>query len=196
MELLTGIDVIVSSENTYFEMSQSFKASTSARLRRAAAERSPSGVIHWDLATDGLQAWMRENQLLGIRMNPGTIAPTDPGALRHRGIARIYHAAVVEPRLGTQEYYVNPETVGQVVHTVFRTAREERSGLGLKLTSICFPLLGCGRGGLNPMVSFKHTWDAIEEELREDPSWEIHFVSWKPEDINLIRAALINISAD
>ena len=194
VEQLTDVDIIVSSENTYFEMSQSFKASTSARLRRAAAERSPSGVIHWDLATDGLQAWMKRNHILGIRMNPGTIAPTDPGALRYRGITRIYHAAVVEPRLDTQEYYVNPNTIGEVVHNVFKTARAERDGPGLNLASICFPLLGAGRGGLSPMISFEHTWSAIEEELRDDAAWDIHFVSWKPEEFNLIRTALIQMS--
>jgi pimeloyl-ACP methyl ester carboxylesterase len=196
VELLRNVDIIVSSENTYFEMSQSFKASTSARLRRAAAETSSGGVVLWDLATDGLQAWMKNNQVLGLRMNPGTVAPTSPGALRHRGVTRIYHAAVVEPRPGTQEYDVNADTIGKAVHNVFAAARAERADPGRKLTSICFPLLGSGRGILGPMVSFKNIWSAIEEELCEDSTWEIHFVSWKPEEVNLIKTALIQMSEE
>lgn len=196
VELLRNVDIIVSSENTYFEMSQSFKASTSARLRRAAAERSSSGAILWDLATDGLQAWMKKNQVLGLRMNPGTIAPTSPGALRYRGITRIYHAAVVEPRPGTQEYDVHPDTIGKAIHNVFMTARAERAEPGCKLASICFPLLGAGRGHVSPMVSFRNIWGAIEEELREDPTWEIHFVSWKPDEVNLMKTALIQMSEE
>ena len=44
------------------------------------------------------------------------------------------------------------------------------------------------------MISFEHTWSAIEEELRDDASWDIHFVSWKPEEFNLIRTAMIQMS--
>src|SRR5580658_6928870 len=181
IEQVTDVDILVSSENTYFEMSQSFKASTSARLRRTAAIRSTSGAILWDLEADGLHAWLRQNQCAGLRVNPGTIATTDPGALSQHGIKRLYHAAITEPVPGTTDYYVNPETITEAVRNAFATARSERAepGLSLTLTSICFPLLGSGRGGLDPQTSLRKIWHAITEEARHDPTWTIHFASWK-----------------
>lgn len=190
IERVSGVDIIVSSENTYFEMSQSFKASTSARLRRAAAERSASGVVVWDLASDGLVAWMRENNCFGLRMNPGTVAPTEPGALRDRGIKRIYHAAVVDPRPGTQDYYVDPSAIAHAVHNVFTVARAERDRFASEPTSICFPLFGAGKGGLKPELSFECIWKTIEEEIHDDPTWTLHFATWNPEEVSLIHALL------
>jgi pimeloyl-ACP methyl ester carboxylesterase len=190
IERVSGVDIIVSSENTYFEMSQSFKASTSARLRRAAAERSPSGVILWDLASDGLVAWMRENNCFGLRMNPGTVAPTEPGALRDRGIKRIYHAAVVDPRSGTPDYYVDPSAIAHAVHNVFTVARAERNRFASEPISICFPLFGAGKGGLDPELSFECIWKSIEEEIQDDPAWIVHFATWNPEEVSLIHTLL------
>lgn len=45
VELLTGIDVIVSSENTYLQMSKTFRDTVSGSLRRGAAIRGPAGEI-------------------------------------------------------------------------------------------------------------------------------------------------------
>jgi O-acetyl-ADP-ribose deacetylase (regulator of RNase III) len=193
IEQVTDVDILVSSENTYFEMSQSFKASTSARLRRTAAIRSTSGAILWDLEADGLHAWLRQNQCAGLRVNPGTIATTDPGALSQHGIKRLYHAAITEPVPGTTDYYVNPETITEAVRNAFATARSERAepGLSLTLTSICFPLLGSGRGGLDPQTSLRKIWHAITEEARHDPTWTIHFASWKHSEAEMIYQTLI-----
>ena len=190
IERVSGVDIIVSSENTFFEMSQSFKASTSARLRRAAAERSASGVILWDLASDGLVGWMRENNCLGLRMNPGTVAPTEPGALRDREIKRIYHSAVVDPRPGTQDYYVDPSAIAHAVHNVFTVARTERGRFVPEPTSICFPLFGAGKGGLDPELSFECIWKSIEEEIQNDPTWTLHFATWNPEEVRIIHTLL------
>lgn len=194
VEQISGVDILVSSENTYFEMSQSFKASTSARLRRHAAIRSPSGAILWDLEADGLHAWLTQNKIAGLRVNPGTIAPTDSGALRQHGIKRIYHAAIAEPRLGTQDYDVNPDAVSQAVRRAFATARTERDNPEIQLTSICFPLLGSGRGGLNPQDSLHCIWQAITEETRHDPTWTVHLASWKPTEAEMIYNTLRNMA--
>lgn len=186
VEQISGVDVLVSSENTYFEMSQSFKASTSARLRRHAAIRSPSGAILWDLDADGLHAWLTRNHAAGLRLHPGTIAPTDSGALRQHGIKRIYHAAIAEPRPGTQDYDISPEAISHAVRNAFATARTERANPEVPLNSICFPLLGAGRGGLNPQDSLRSIWQAIKEETRNDPAWTIHLASWKPGEAEMI----------
>jgi pimeloyl-ACP methyl ester carboxylesterase/O-acetyl-ADP-ribose deacetylase (regulator of RNase III) len=192
IEQITDVDILVSSENTYFEMSQSFKASTSSRLRRTAAIRSPSGAILWDLEADGLHAWLRSNQCAGLRLNPGTIAATDAGALHQHGVKRIYHAAITEPRPGTNDYYVNPDTITEAVHNAFATARSERRDpeLTSTLTSICFPLLGSGRGGLDSQTSLRRIWQAVTEELRNDPSWTVHFASWKQTEAEMIYQTL------
>jgi hypothetical protein len=190
IEQLSEIDIVATSENVYFQMSQFFKPSTSGRLRRAIATKTTSGEILDDVASDELISWMRKYARYGLPVEPGTVAPTSSGALEERGILRVYHAAIVTPRIGTNDYDVNPHSIPRAVHNIFSLARRERGELGVPLTSICFPLFGAGRGGLSCLVSFERIWEALYQELRKDPTWTIHFVSWKHDEVDLIRSQL------
>lgn len=49
------------------------------------------------------------------------------------------------------------------------------------LRSVCFPLLGSGRGGLPYQVSLAAVWAAVEAELARGARWDIHFVVRTPE---------------
>lgn len=193
IELISDVDIIATSENTYFEMSQSFKSSTSARLRRAAAQRSFTDGVLWDLASDGLISAMKKAGKFGLRWTPGDVISTASGALAAHGVVRIYHAAIVDPRPGTSEYQVDPEGITLAVRHIFERARRERAESHYDLTSVCFPLFGAGRGELDERASFFRIWNAIVQEHRRDPSWKIHFVSWKPSEADLIRSLLSEI---
>ncbi|MFE1412958.1 alpha/beta fold hydrolase [Streptomyces sp. NPDC058746] len=177
VEQLRDIDIIVSSENTYLQLSQFFKPSTSGSLRWAAAEKSRGGQVLEDVAGDHLATWLRDHGLYGLPVRQGTVAPTPSGALAQRNIRRIYHAAIADPVSGTNSYRVDPLAVTRAVHNVFDLARTERRELGLPLSSICFPLFGAGRGRMSVSRSFDLIWEALMSELANDPTWTIHFTT-------------------
>jgi O-acetyl-ADP-ribose deacetylase (regulator of RNase III) len=186
VELVRDIDVIVAPANVYLELPQPYKASVSAALRRAAAYRRADGAIESDPVAAELQAWMAANGRRGLPVSAGTVAPTSAGELARQGIRRIYHAAVASPRPGTNEYDVEPTSISQAVHAAFAAARAERDQFRPRLTSLGFPLLGAGRGGLAPAVSFTWIWAAVEREMRADSSWRIHFITHQRAAANAI----------
>ena len=194
VELVRDIDVIVAPTNVYLELPQPYKASVSAALRRAAAHRGADGTIVDDPIAAELQEWMTSNGRRGLPVSAGTVAATSAGALAGQGIRRIYHAAVASPRPGTNEYDVEPTSISQAVHATFAAARAERDRFRPRLTSLGFPLLGAGRGGLPAAVSFTWIWAAAERELRADDSWHIHFITHQRAAANAIVAGLSGVA--
>jgi O-acetyl-ADP-ribose deacetylase (regulator of RNase III) len=180
VELLTDIDVLVSPTNTYFEVASIFKSSVSASLRRAAAVKNETGEIIDDVVARGLNSWIVKHARPGLPVAAGTVVPTEAGELSSRGIRRIYHAAVVSPKHGTNEYSTSPDVIARATVNILRLARQESAGSASPLRSVCFPLLGAGRGGMDPSVSLAWIWDALSQDLARDMSWEIHFVTRQP----------------
>ncbi|MGW6456738.1 macro domain-containing protein [Streptomyces sp. NPDC055078] len=174
IELLRDIDVLVSSENIYLEMSKTFRPTVSGALRLAAAVRDASGEIVDDVLARELGAWLRAHGRPGLPVLPGTVVPTSSGALLARGVRRIYHAAVATPHEDT--YRVRPESIARAVAACFALARAEDERATPALSSICFPLLGAGRGGLSPAVSATWLRWAIRDELARDPHRRVHLV--------------------
>ncbi|MEU8874000.1 Appr-1-p processing protein [Streptomyces javensis] len=174
IELLRDIEVLVSSENVYLEMSKTFRPTVSGALRLAAAVRDPAGEIVDDVLARELAAWLRAHGRPGLPVRPGTVVPTSPGSLATRGVRRIYHAAVATPLDDT--YEVRPESIARAVSACFTLARAERDRYEPALSSICFPLLGAGRGGLAPAVSATWLRWAIRDELVRDARWRVHLV--------------------
>ncbi|WP_240529315.1 Appr-1-p processing protein [Streptomyces antioxidans] len=174
IELLRDVEVLVSSENVYLEMSKTFRPTVSGALRLAAAVRDPAGEIVDDVLARELAAWLRAHGRPGLPIRPGTVVPTSPGALAARGVRRIYHAAVATPLDDT--YEVRPESIARAVGACFALARAERDRYEPALSSICFPLLGAGRGGLAPGVSATWLRWAIRDELARDGRWRVHLV--------------------
>jgi pimeloyl-ACP methyl ester carboxylesterase/O-acetyl-ADP-ribose deacetylase (regulator of RNase III) len=186
VEQLGDVDVIVSSENVYLQMSQFFKPSTSGSLRWAAADKSEGGQIIEDVAGDHLTAWLRSHAAYGLQVPEGTVAPTPSGGLAQRNVKRIYHAAIATPVSGTNGYHVSPQAISKAVHNVFALARRERQELGLPLRSICLPLFGAGRGRMSAARSFELVWDALTGELADDPTWTVHFTARRRSVVDLI----------
>lgn len=184
IDQLCAVDVVVSSENIYFEMAKPFKASTSGRLHRASAKKNAAGEIIEDTTFNELNSWMRKNGKHGLSVAAGTVAATSSGELAKRGIKRIYHAAVVIPRIGTNDYLVDPGSLSLAVHNAFVLARSEREEF--ELSSICFPLFGAGRGMMPPEDSIAMMWPALKSELSEDTDWDIHFCTWRRDETDML----------
>jgi O-acetyl-ADP-ribose deacetylase (regulator of RNase III) len=190
VELLSDVDILVVSENVYLQLPQYFKSSVSAAVRRAAAIKSADGEIVTDVIGDELTSWMRDHGRVGLPVAPGTVAAVAPGQLADQRIRRIYHAAITAPIPGTNYYDVEPAAIVGSVRNVFSLARAERDFFEPALSSLAFPLLGAGRGGLDPATSFTWLWMALEREVRDDRPWTIHFVTRRRSSAELIVAKL------
>ncbi|MFE7133754.1 hypothetical protein ACFVIM_23150 [Streptomyces sp. NPDC057638] len=188
VELLRDIDVIVSPSNTHLGLPEMYKASVAASLRRAAAGRDATGHAVDDPVYDALLGWRRENGALGRPVQPGTIAPTGSGALAARGVRRIYHAAVAVPRPGTSDYDVNPQDVVTAVGAALALMDRERGEFTPPLRSICFPLLGSGRGGLSTHASVSALWTALAAGAGAEPA--VHLVVRRARQADVVREAL------
>ena len=66
IELVTGVDVLVSSENIYFEMSKTFRRTVSGSLRRAGATTDSVGRITDDVIARQLASWVRTFGVPGL----------------------------------------------------------------------------------------------------------------------------------
>jgi hypothetical protein len=180
VDLLRDVDVVVSPTNTYFALPEPYKSSVSASLRRAGAVRGVTGDVLDDPVLDELRKWTSLHGTSGRPVLPGTVAATGSGALADQGIRRIYHAAVAVPRAGTNDYDVLPADVTRAASRALAILADERDHFAPPLRSVCFPLLGSGRGGLRYEVSLGAVWAAVEAELARGARWDLHFVVRAP----------------
>ncbi|MGW3101653.1 macro domain-containing protein [Streptomyces sp. NPDC001100] len=177
IELIEDVDVLVSSENIYFEMSKTFRRTVSGSLRRAGATKDAGGRIVDDVIARQLKSWSERSVPSGLPVAPGTVAVTPAGALAARGVRRIFHAAVTTPSATGNGYETAPEAVAQAVLRVFRLAGEERESGRLPLRAVALPLFGAGRGGLAARESAEAVLGALEIALATDPDWSVHLVT-------------------
>jgi O-acetyl-ADP-ribose deacetylase (regulator of RNase III) len=185
-DLLRDVDVVVSPVNTYLALPEAYKSSVPASLRRAGSLRDAAGGLVNDRVDEELRAWAARHGPPGRPVLPGTVAATGSGALGTQGIRRIYHAAIAVPRSGTNDYDVAPADVTRCASRAFTLLAQERDAFDPPLRSICFPLLGAGRGGLAPEQSIRALWTAVEAELARDTGCEVHFVMRRPERAGLL----------
>jgi O-acetyl-ADP-ribose deacetylase (regulator of RNase III) len=186
IELITGVDILVSSENVHMEMARTFGSSVSGAIRRTGSIRGAAGEVVSDVVNDELRAWMTANGRSGLPVAPGTVAATSPGALAHNGVRRVYHAAVVIPRAGSDDYDVHHATLVYAVRQVFRLAEQERGDFDPPLSALCFPLLGTGRGGLPLETGARWLWQGLRESLERHPHWSVHVAIPRPETAEMV----------
>ncbi|WP_406333530.1 macro domain-containing protein [Streptomyces sp. NBC_00203] len=186
VDLLRDVDVVVSPANVHLALPEQYKSSVAASLRRAAAVRGVTGDVLDDPVHDELRKWAARQGTAGRPVLPGTVAATSSGALAGQGVRRIYHAAVAVPRAGTNDYDVLPADVTRAVSRALALLAEECDRHAPPLRSVCFPLLGSGRGGLPYRVSLAAIWAAVEAELARGAQWDVHFVVRTPEAAALV----------
>ncbi|MFB6980121.1 macro domain-containing protein [Streptomyces scopuliridis] len=176
VDLLRDVDVVVSPVNTYLALPEAYKSSVAASLRRAGALRGLTGELLGDPIHEELRDWATARGTSGRPVLPGTVAVTGSGALAGQGVRRIYHAAVAVPRAGTNDYDVLPADVTRAVARALELLAEEHERFDPPLRSVCFPLLGSGRGGLPYEESVRAVWAAVDAELARGAPWDIHLV--------------------
>jgi O-acetyl-ADP-ribose deacetylase (regulator of RNase III) len=177
VELLSGVDVVLVPTNTYLELPQTYKSSVSAAVRRSAAIRKPDGQVVSDVVAAELGSWLSTHGRPGLPVAPGTVVATSSGELARRGVRRLDHVAVASPRPYSNDYDVEPAAIAAGVRQAFALARDEQEQFEPPLRSIGLPLLGAGRGGLDPATSLAWLWSAVDQEVREHGPWEIHLIT-------------------
>ncbi|MFE1880090.1 hypothetical protein [Streptomyces diastatochromogenes] len=180
VDLLRDVDVVVSPSNVHLALPERYKSSVAASLRRAASVRGVTGDVLDDPVHDELTKWASRHATSGRAVLPGTVAATGAGALAGQGVRRIYHAAVAVPRAGTNDYDVLPSDITRAASRALAVLAEEHDRFDPPLRSVCFPLLGSGRGGLPYDVSLAAVWAAVEAELARGAGWDVHFVVRTP----------------
>ncbi|MFD8012219.1 hypothetical protein [Streptomyces sp. NPDC058955] len=191
VELLRNVDVVVSPGNTHLGLPEMYKASAAASIRRAGAVRGVTGEVTADPVRDELAAWRARHGLLHRPVPAGTVAAGGSGALAERGVRRIYHAAIAVPRPGTNDYDVTPQDVATAARRVLALMAEENTtgtDAAPPLRSVCFPLLGAGRGGLPVETSVSALWTALAAHA--DPAHALHLVVRRPEAADLVADVL------
>lgn len=186
VDLLRDVDVVVSPINVHLAPPEPYKSSVAASLRRAASVYGVTGDVLDDPVPDELRAWAARHGTAGRAVLPGTVAATGSGALAGQGVRRIYHAAIAVPRAGTNDYDVLPADVTRAATRAFALLAEESDRHEPPLSSVCFPLLGSGRGGLPYHVSLAAIWAAAEAELARGARWDVHFVVRSPQPAELV----------
>ncbi|MCT2548132.1 hypothetical protein OHU11_02180 [Streptomyces sp. NBC_00257] len=186
VDLLRDVDVVVSPINVHLALPEAYKSSVAASLRRAATVWGVTGDVIDDPVHDGLREWAARHSTSGRAVLPGTVVATGSGALAAQGVRRIHHAAIAVPRAGTNDYDVLPAHVTTAVSRSFAVLAEESGQTAPPLRSVCFPLLGSGRGGLPYHVSLGAVWAAVEAELARGADWDVHFVVRTPRAAALV----------
>ncbi|WP_405392688.1 hypothetical protein OG596_35785 [Streptomyces sp. NBC_01102] len=186
VDMLRDVDVVVSPSNVHLALPEPYKASIAASLRRAASVRGVTGAVLEDPLPQELREWAVRHGTSGRAVLPGTVAATGSGALAGQGVRRIYHAAIAVPRAGTNDYNVLPADVTRSVSRALAVLAEESDRHTPPLRSVCFPLLGSGRGGLSYQVSLAAVWAAVEAELAGGARWDVHFVVRTAEAAELV----------
>jgi hypothetical protein len=190
LELLRGIDVIITSANVYLDPSRTHTATLARRIRSAATVRDAAGAMVRDEVAEDLAGWVCQHAMAGRSVPAETIVATSPGPLVECGVRRLYHAALAEPLPTSNGYTVSGEAISRAMLQCFRLARRERDGYDPPLRAISLPLFGAGRARPEPRTSFSRLWPALVAELRVNPGQHIHFSIWRPVETSEVLSGL------
>lgn len=176
-----GVSIWVNSENTDMMMDRFIGKTISARIRYLGANKEDETVID-DTIQESLRGVIGEQAHVKI----GTVLVTESGMLfaTHQ-VQRIFHVATVEggPGAGVK---AELEKIKVCVDRVLKRVDRENNGLlrivrKKYLTSIIFPMLGAGDGGLSPETVAENIIPiAINYLHTDDPTLkEIYFLAFK-----------------
>ncbi len=171
MLAVKDVDVWVNPTDTDMQLDPfSFSGKTvSAAIRMYGAERhEDSDRIKEDTIGKALRAQLRERGFV----EPATVVDTVPGALAKRNnVKRLFHVAVAAGQIG-ERILIRPETLDTCVDRVLALVERNNGSrwTGPVYTSVLFPILGTGQGGL-------FNRDVVPRLVRR----AIHFLKENPE---------------
>ena len=185
IEYVKNIDVVVSSENTDFQLARFFDTSISGTLRYLDAEKDPGGtVIQCDSLNESLQRIIKE---LGIYLpvQPATVIANQTNRLLNQGIKFVFHVATVRGSLG-HGYRIAIDRIDACIANTYRKFSELSQEH--ELHSIVLPLIGAGSAKEDPVKSARNQMKAVIREMDISKTCEItYLLAWKDTHLKAYR---------
>lgn len=184
-------EIVVNSENDYLKLGRIFDKNMSGALRYLDAVKDEGNRIIEDALEDKLRA-----RLAGVftPVTLGKVFETETTGLRDRGVKFIFHVATVQPR-PAGGFTMNRDELARLFPTFITSCFEKYGELLLngRLTggsTILFPLIGAGDGGLGARDSARGMIQAIAEQMRAYRGiQEAYVVAFRQGDLQALRAA-------
>jgi ADP-ribose pyrophosphatase len=185
IEDVRGVSIWVNSENTDMMMDRFIGKTVSAKIRYLGANKEEDSVLD-DTIQESLRGVVGERAHVKI----GTVLVTESGMLfgSHQ-VERIFHVATVEggPGSGVK---ADPDKLKHCVERVLSRVEQENRKLPRIvrkrfLTTIVFPMLGAGDGGLSIESVAESLIPVAIDYLRNNPNpslQEIYFLAFKSRD--------------
>jgi nudix-type nucleoside diphosphatase (YffH/AdpP family) len=181
------VSIWVNSENTDMMMDRFIGQSISANIRALGANKDEDENIVEDTIQDSLRGLVGDRAHVKI----GTVLVTESGMLcrpPHR-VRKIFHVATVEGGLGAG-VKAHPDHLKTCVEKVLNRVEQENNRvwrllLKRNLSSILFPMMGAGAGGLSTETVAKMIVPPAIEYLRtsSNPTLkEIYFLAFRLRD--------------
>jgi O-acetyl-ADP-ribose deacetylase (regulator of RNase III) len=192
---LTGVDVLVNSENTRLRMDRIEGRSVSATLNAFGAEWDE----HGELISETLDLELQEaRHTLPRSVPPGTVVVTSAGSLRKIGVRHIVHAVSV---IGRRNGGFEPATRIQLGRCVTNSlAQIDDLNRSLyhapdPLRIVAFPIFGTGEGGISTAeIAQTLVERAIDYlEVNDTRIETAYFVAYRQKDLDELRAVLDTI---
>jgi hypothetical protein len=145
---VSNIDVVVSSENTDFQVARYYDPSMSGTLRYLDAERGMDGRVVRDALDERLKALIKQYNIQ-LPVMSGTVLPMSTTGLVARGIKYVFLAATVRgdgPGAGYSA--VVQSEIENCIRECFR--RFDELARVEQLESILFPVFGAGTAKQDP----------------------------------------------
>jgi O-acetyl-ADP-ribose deacetylase (regulator of RNase III) len=160
---IRNIDVIVSSENTDLQPARFYDRSMSGALRYLDAEKNKMSLrVRRDAYLESLTVAIT-HQEVELPVLPGSVLPVPTTGLREQGVKYVFHAAVVEGKVG-QGYLASETAIGDAIRNCF--ARFAELSAQDQVQSILFPMFGVGSGRLGEDGAAEEIVSAIDKEMR------------------------------
>lgn len=222
MSKLTGVDVLVNSENDYMQMARIYESNTLSSVLRREGAHIVGGRMKQDTVQQELyERIMASDQHSDFPLQPGQVVPTTAGheksKLVHNGVRYIFHAATVRVDAISTRERVRPIDTDEGIHmatcNVLEKVLEVNHFGGLPqfsygfqqphpydpIRSIVFPVFGTGRGGRSvlevapPMI---YAFQDFLFDYRADPEMtltDIHLCLLSETDRPYVEQALMQI---
>lgn len=160
----TNIDVLVSSENTDFQMARYYDPSVSGTLRYFDAVRNLGGQIIRDSLGENLKTLIEQNAIL-LPVMPGTVLPLKTTGLATQKIQYVFLAATVRGDGPGAGYSPLAQSEGEnCVRECFRLFDERASAESLN--SMLFPVFGAGTAKQDPEQTVRWLLPVLVGALR------------------------------
>lgn len=188
---ISGIDVLVNSENVYMQMQRVFAKPVSvSSIIRLNGARWRGITIEEDVIQNELNLQIYGEKGYGTPVSVGDVFITSAGHensdLKKHGFKYILHVAALDAKARKGETRLgDANDVRKCIQGCFAKLAEIPS----PVKSIIFPMLGTGYGGLSVLKCAEATVDAVKEYLAQNPTStlsEIYLCPYKLEEIEIV----------